>query len=104
MNDHSALITPIDTVNDALETVGGKGRSLAQMTRAGFDVPEGFLLSTAAYRGFVADNELGSRILELARPEIINGRASFESASRSIQALITGCEFRAALKAELTSA
>ena len=104
MNNQFSAITPIDTTNDALETVGGKGRSLAQMTRAGFDVPEGFLLSTAAYRDFVADNELGARILELARPEIIDGRASFESASRSIRALITGCELSAGLKAELTAA
>ena len=104
MNDKFAAITPIDTTNDALETVGGKGRSLAQMTRAGFDVPVGFLLSTAAYRDFVADNELGARILELAGPEIIDGRASFESASRSIHALITGCELSAGLKAELRAA
>ena len=104
MNDRFAAITPIDTTNDALETVGGKGRSLAQMTRAGFDVPGGFLLSTAAYREFVADNELGMRILELARPEIIDGRASFESASRPIEALITGCELSDALKAELAAA
>ncbi len=104
MNENIAAITPIDTTNDALETVGGKGRSLAQMTRAGFDVPEGFLLSTAAYRDFVADNELGMRILDLARPEIIDSRASFESASRSIQALITGYELSEALKAELTAA
>ena len=97
-------ITPIETTNDGLEIVGGKGRSLAQMTRAGFNVPQGFLLSTAAYRGFVADNKLGIPILELARPEIIDGRASFDSASRSIQALIKGCELPAALQAELTAA
>ncbi|MDE0037920.1 MAG: PEP/pyruvate-binding domain-containing protein, partial [Gammaproteobacteria bacterium] len=104
MSGNSAVITPINTANDALETVGGKGRSLAQMTRAGFDVPGGFLLSTGAYRDFVADNELGSRILELARPEIIDGRTSFESASRSIRALITGCELSNALKADLVAA
>ena len=104
MNQNVDVITPIDTINDALEAVGGKGRSLAQMTRAGFDVPGGFLLSTAAYKDFVADNELRKRILELARPEIIDGRASFESASRSIEALITGCELSAGLKAEITAA
>ena len=104
MSDNSAVITPINTANDALETVGGKGRSLAQMTRAGFDVPGGFLLSTAAYRDFVATNGLGSRILELARAEIVDSRASFESASRSIQALITGCELSATLKADLRAA
>ncbi len=31
--------TALDTENDALETVGGKGRSLARMASAGFAVP-----------------------------------------------------------------
>ena len=31
--------TPINTAEDSLERVGGKGRSLAKMARAGFAVP-----------------------------------------------------------------
>ncbi|MDG2072337.1 MAG: PEP/pyruvate-binding domain-containing protein [Pseudomonadales bacterium] len=83
-----SLISPIDTSDDALELVGGKGRSLAQMTRAGFDVPGGFLLTTNAYREFVTDNHLQAKIVELARPEIVDNRASFEAASIAIQQLI----------------
>jgi len=58
------------------------------MTRAGFDVPGGFLLTTTAYREFVTDNDLQAKIVELARPEIIDDRASFEAASTAIQQLI----------------
>ena len=84
----SNAILPLDTRDDALELVGGKGRSLAQMTNAGFDVPTGFLIPTTAYRSFVNDHGLQEQIVALARPEIINGRASFETAASNIQSLI----------------
>ena len=79
--------TPLDTENDGLEVVGGKGRSLARMARAGFSVPGGFQVTTAAYRTFVSDHDLGERILELARPEIVERGISFEKASTEIRRL-----------------
>ena len=79
--------TPLDTENDGLEVVGGKGRSLARMARAGFSVPGGFQVTTAAYRAFVSDHDLGQRILELARPEIVERGISFEKASAAIRRL-----------------
>ena len=45
-----------------LETVGGKGASLARLIRAGMPVPGGFHVTTAAYERFVADNDLRSSI------------------------------------------
>ncbi|HSK85583.1 MAG TPA: PEP/pyruvate-binding domain-containing protein, partial [Rubrobacter sp.] len=45
-----------------LETVGGKGASLARLIRAGIPVPGGFHVTTAAYERFVADNDLRSSI------------------------------------------
>src|SRR4051794_24056472 len=36
-----------------LPDVGGKGANLGEMTRAGFPVPPGFCVTTAAYRDFV---------------------------------------------------
>lgn len=38
-------------------TVGGKGGSLGELTRAGIAVPEGFVVRTAAFEGFIADLE-----------------------------------------------
>ena len=57
----------IDTTEDSLEVIGGKGRSLARMTRAGFAVPGGFLVTADTYRRFVTENDLQSVILEKAR-------------------------------------
>lgn len=34
-----SFILPMATKDDALELIGGKGRSLAKMSTAGFDVP-----------------------------------------------------------------
>ena len=37
---------------------GGKGANLGELTQAGFPVPPGFVLTTAAYRDFVQANDL----------------------------------------------
>ncbi len=39
-----------------LETAGGKGLNLVRLAHAGFNVPRGFIISTAAYRAFVDAN------------------------------------------------
>jgi len=39
---------------DSVALVGGKGANLGEMARAGFPVPPGFCVTTAAYREFVA--------------------------------------------------
>jgi hypothetical protein len=59
-----SLIVSLNSQVDSLEIVGGKGRSLAKLTNAGFDVPGGFQVTTDAYRQFVAEHDLQSRILE----------------------------------------
>jgi pyruvate,water dikinase len=48
--------------------VGGKGANLGELTRAGFPVPPGFCVTTAAYRDFVrTSGELGSLLDALDR-------------------------------------
>ena len=83
----SVFTARLNTTNAALEIVGGKGRSLAKMTNAGFAVPGGFMVTTIAYADFVDANNMRNDILKLARPEVVEGRASFENASNSIQRL-----------------
>lgn len=94
---------PLDTENDALELVGGKGRSLAKLSNAGFYLPGGFQVTTDAYRTYVADHSLQERIIELARPAVVDGRASFQQASANVQALFEP-DLSADLVAEITAA
>jgi len=44
-------------------TVGGKGSSLARLTRAGFRVPPGFYVTTSAYLDFIGRDGLREQLL-----------------------------------------
>ncbi|WP_214321925.1 PEP/pyruvate-binding domain-containing protein [Nonomuraea sediminis] len=48
------VVLPLDDPAADLATAGGKGASLARLTRAGLPVPPGFHITTEAYRSFVA--------------------------------------------------
>ncbi len=49
---------PLDDHRATLEVVGGKGASLAAMSRSGLPIPDGFHVTTAAYLRFVEENDL----------------------------------------------
>src|SRR5215208_2858641 len=49
-------ILPFRSSQATLENTGGKGMNLARLTRAGFAVPPGFIVSTDAYREYVNAN------------------------------------------------
>ncbi len=67
-----------------LARVGGKAASLARLIEAGLPVPEGFIVSTAAYARFIEDNDLGA-VIEAALAGADPARPStLEAASRAI--------------------
>jgi pyruvate,water dikinase len=74
---------------DALAEAGGKGANLGEMARAGLPVPPGFVLTTAAYREFVARNAAQPAIERLAGAGRADDSASLESAARAIAELFT---------------
>ena len=97
-------ILSLDTKDAALEVVGGKGRSLAEMASAGMPVPGGFYVTTSAYRQYVAGNGLQETILGLVKPEIAGRTLSFDSASAGIQKLFEGAELPSGIVAEVREA
>jgi pyruvate,water dikinase len=99
-----SITVPLDTNDNDLEVVGGKGRSLSKLIRAGFHVPDGFQIPTESYRRFVAENDLQERILELAKPTIHEGAISFEQASASITQLFAEHELSAEQRAAISAA
>ncbi len=96
--------TALDTSDNGLERVGGKGRSLSLLANAGFAVPDGFHVTADAYRQFVDENALKPRILELARPVPKNGAPAFDGASEAIGNLFGGCALGDALVDEIRAA
>jgi pyruvate,water dikinase len=69
---------------------GGKGANLGELLQAGFPVPPGFVLTTAAYADFVEANGIAPRILELAALPAGAQGTDYDAASQRIRALFTG--------------
>ena len=79
-------VLPFDSPDAALETAGGKGLNLARLTRAGFQVPRGFIVPTQAYRAFVQANTLRPVIQEAIRGLSADDIQALEAASQRIRA------------------
>ena len=63
MTAETPLVVPLSSCSAAdLESVGGKGANLGELISAGFAVPDGFVVTTAAYDAAVA----GTSLVELA--------------------------------------
>ena len=83
---------------------GGKAVGLGGLLRAGLPVPPGFVLTTAAYSGFVDANNLAAGIQELAALPPDAEPQAYEEASRRIGALFTTGTMPAGIAAELGAA
>ena len=66
-NGDPGLILPFTAIDrEALAVAGGKAANLGELIRAGFPVPAGFCVTTAAYDLVAADAELGPTLASLA--------------------------------------
>ena len=78
------LILPLSDTSAGLSLVGGKGASLARLAAAGLPVPDGFHVTTAAYRQFVAEHGLQEQILAAVSAVNPDQPATLEEASSQI--------------------
>ena len=78
---------PLSDPQAELVVVGGKGASLARMVRSGLPVPDGFHVTTAAYRAFVDEHALQPRISEALQTADANQPATLGAASAQIGTL-----------------
>ena len=80
---------------------GGKGANLARLTQAGLPVPDGFILTTQAYRDFVVANQLEERILAALPAEASLDPDALEASSQQIRALFAAGQMPTPLEADL---
>ncbi len=97
-------ILSLDDKNANLEWVGGKGASLARLIRAGLPVPNGFQITTKAYRKFVDENALQSGILAALDPVDFSSPQTLEVASQAIHKLFMGGEIPSSLAEDIAAA
>jgi pyruvate,water dikinase len=97
---------PLASDRADLSTAGGKGANLARLAQAGFPMPDGFIVPTAAYRDFVTANKIEARIQEFL-PGEGDGAGSLEAledASQRIRAVFTAGKIPSGLADDLRAA
>ena len=97
-------IIPFTSPEATLETAGGKGANLVRLTRAGFDVPPGFIVSTAAYREFVKTNGLDAVIGQALEGLTPGDTNELENASQTIRLAFSQGDLPARIHLEMQSA
>jgi pyruvate,water dikinase len=87
-----------------IPTSGGKGANLGEMATAGFPVPPGFVLTTAAYDAFVQAHGLQQQIIDLASKVSAVDPQSGEDASAAIKQLFLAPDMPEVIRVALLSA
>ena len=77
-----------DVGKDDIPLVGGKGANLGEMTKAGFPVPNGFIVTADAYYQFLDESKLRSQIQTLLTGLDVANSKDLENASKKVRALI----------------
>jgi len=88
----SEYVLPLADPGANLETVGGKGASLARLVAAGLPVPDGFHVTTTAYRRFVIENNLQPGILAALEAVDIAQPGTLDTASLTIRELFRNAQ------------
>lgn len=77
-----------ELTKEDLLLVGGKGANLGELTRAGFPVPPGFVVTVDAYRSFLKEANLEQRIAKTLAELNVDNTEQLHEAARKIQELI----------------
>ncbi len=70
-----------------INEVGGKGANLGELTRAGFDVPQGFCVTTSAYSAFIKPQE--NHVYALLENLKIDDLESVRNAGQKVRDLLS---------------
>lgn len=78
---------------DDVATVGGKGANLGEMTRSRFPVPNGFVVTSAAYVHMIKENNLEDKIKAVLKGLNVEDADALNRASKQVQKLIVNSPF-----------
>ena len=89
MPDKLPLVIDFKKVDKGdIPLVGGKGANLGEMTKAGFPVPPGFVVTSASYWKFLADNHLRTKISDLLKSLDVRRSDELARVSHQIKEMI----------------
>jgi len=98
--DTMAVLWLDEVTADDLESVGGKGASLGELTGAGLPVPSGFVVAAGTYRRFLEETGIEEELFEAVDVDTEDSAALAEAQSRA-EELILDTEFPEGMREEM---
>ncbi|MHC1681299.1 MAG: phosphoenolpyruvate synthase [Methanomassiliicoccales archaeon] len=95
------IVSISDLGKNDIDIAGGKGANLGELVAAGFNVPPGFVLTTAAYDHFMDSSKIGDRVKDLLAKVDASSESSLQEASLKIRELFDTVEIPADLKEQV---
>ena len=89
---------------DDIPIAGGKAANLGELTAAGFNVPPGFVLTTAAYDYFMEQNGLMKKVEKALKKIVVSDDRSLQDASAKIRSAFEEVQMPGDLKDEILKA
>ena len=97
-----ALVLPFNKIDkDDIPYVGGKAANLGEMVQAGFPVPNGFCVTSAAYQLLIEHNNLLDTIKGILKTTDIHNNQDLQKASNKITTLIKKAKIPQELSKEI---
>ncbi|MFZ3077983.1 MAG: phosphoenolpyruvate synthase [Candidatus Aenigmatarchaeota archaeon] len=87
-----------------VKEAGGKGANLAELTNAGFPVPECFFITVNAYERFIDENNLREKVLETINGTDFSNFDSLKDTSEKIKAMVIGAKMPPSVRDEIKKA
>ncbi len=95
------IVSISDLGKNDIDIAGGKGANLGELVAAGFNVPPGFVLTTAAYDHFMEASKIGDRVKDLLAKVDASSESSLQEASTKIRELFDTVEIPTDLKEQV---
>jgi len=89
--------------SEDIDSVGGKGASLGEMTAAGLPVPPGFVVTAETYRSFIEETGIAEELFEAVEVDADDSTALADAEARA-EELVLGTEMPEPLREEILSA
>ena len=97
-----ALVLPFNKIDkDDIPYVGGKAANLGEMVQAGFPVPNGFCVTSAAYQLLIEHNNLLDTVKGILKTTDIHNNQDLQKASNKITTLIKKAKIPQELSKEI---
>lgn len=93
-----------DLSRDEVALAGGKGANLGEMTRAGFPVPPGFVVTVEALRTFYRESRLAGETAALLARLDVDDPTSLRVAAETLQATVRRAGVPPEVRAAMTEA